>query len=93
LTLRLKVGKKGYVILPKAVREAAGIEEGDEVIVEVDDGIILKPVKRKVNPEKLREDFKRHVESLKRIKGRREPKPGELAKSYLEEEFENESIY
>ena len=51
MTLRLKVGKKGYVILPKAVREAAGIEEGDEVIVEVDDGIILKPVKRKVNPE------------------------------------------
>lgn len=93
MTLRLKVGKKGYVILPKAVREAAGIEEGDEVIVEVDDGIILKPVKRKANPEKLREDFKRHVESLTRIKGRREPKPGELAKSYLEEEFENESIY
>jgi len=27
------------------------------------------------------------------IKGRREPKPGEQAKSYPEEEFENKSIY
>jgi antitoxin PrlF len=63
------------------------------VIVEVDDGIILKPVKRKIDPEKLREVFKRHVESLKRIKGRKEPKPGKLAKSSLEEEFDDESIY
>jgi hypothetical protein len=63
------------------------------VIVEVDDGIILKPVKRKIDPEKLREAFKRHVESLNKIQGRREPKPGELAKSYLEEEFDDESIY
>jgi AbrB family looped-hinge helix DNA binding protein len=47
------------VILPKAVREAAGIEEGDEVIVEVDDGIILKAVKRKIDPEKLREALAR----------------------------------
>lgn len=63
------------------------------MIVEVDDGIILKPVKRKIDPEKLREAFKRHVESLKRIKGRKEPKPGEPAKSSLEEEFDDESIY
>jgi len=28
LTLRLKVGRKGCVILPKAIREAVGIEEG-----------------------------------------------------------------
>jgi antitoxin PrlF len=35
LTLRLRVGRKGYIILPKAVREAVGLDEGDEVIVEV----------------------------------------------------------
>jgi hypothetical protein len=46
-----------------------------------------------LDPEKLREAFKRHVESLNKIQGRREPKPGELAKSYLEEEFDDESIY
>jgi len=88
LTLRLKVGRKGYVILPKAVREAVGIEEGDEVIVEVGDGIVLKPARRKVDIEELRRALRRHSEVLKGVPGRREPAPGELAGSYLEEEFE-----
>jgi AbrB family looped-hinge helix DNA binding protein len=48
LTLKLKAGRKGYIILPKAVREAVGIEESDEVLVEIRDGILLKPVKKKV---------------------------------------------
>ena len=88
MTLKLKVGRKGYIILPKAIREAIGIDEGDEVIVEIKDGIILKPAKRKVDIEKLKESLKRHVEILKRIPGRTELKPGELAQAYLEEEFE-----
>lgn len=88
LTIRLRVGRKGYIILPKAIREAVGIEEGDEVIVEIRDGIVLKPVKRGVNIEGLRESLRKHVEKLRKIQDRREPKPGELAKSYLEEEFE-----
>jgi len=92
LALRLKVGRKGYVILPKAIREAVGIEEGDEVLVEVGDGIILRPVRSRIDSDKLRDAFKRHLENLKKIEGRREPKPGELARSYLEEEF-NKSIY
>ena len=92
MTLRLKVGRKGCVILPKAIREAVGIEEGDEVLVEVGDGIILRPVRSRVDADKLRDAFKRHLENLKKIEGRREPKPGELARSYLEEEF-NKSIY
>ncbi len=33
MTLKLKVGKKGYIILPKAIREAVGIDEDDELIV------------------------------------------------------------
>lgn len=88
MTLRLRIGKKGCLILPKAIREAVGIEEGDEVYVEVGDGIILRPVKSKVDPEKLRRAFERHVESLRRVQGRREPRPGELAGEYLEEEFD-----
>lgn len=87
MTLKIKVGKKGYVILPKAVREAVGIEEGDELIVEIRDGILLRPV-RKVDIEKLREALRKHVELIKTIQNRREPKPGELAGTYLEEEFE-----
>ena len=66
MPLRIKVGRKGYIILPKAIREAVGIDEGDEVIVEVRDGIILKPAKKKVDVEKLRESLRKHVETLKR---------------------------
>jgi len=87
LTLRLKVGKKGYIILPKAVREAVGIEEGDEVIVEIRDGILLKPV-RKFDERKLREALKKHAERIRGISEIVEPKPGDLTAVYLEEEFE-----
>ncbi|MET1159640.1 MAG: AbrB/MazE/SpoVT family DNA-binding domain-containing protein [Thermoprotei archaeon] len=89
MTLRLRVGRKGYIILPKSIREAVGIDEGDEVIVEIRDGILLKPVKRRVDIDKLKESLRKHVETLKRIPGRKEPKPGELAQVYLEEEFEH----
>ena len=86
LTLKLRVGRKGYVILPKAVREAVGIDEGDEVIVEIRDGIVLKPAKS-VDVARLLEAFKAHVEALKKIPERKEPMPGELARISLEEEF------
>jgi len=88
LTLRLRVGRKGYIILPKAIREAVGIEEGDEVIVEIRDGIILKPI-RKFDRRKLEEAFKKHLERLKKIQDLVEPRPGDLTSIYLEEEFEN----
>ena len=82
--MRLKVGRKGYIILPKAVREAVGIREGDEVIVEIRDGIIIRPA-RKIDPLRIREAFRRHVEELKKIKDRVEPRPGELGEIDLEE--------
>jgi len=88
LSLKLRVGRKGYIILPKTIREAVGIDEGDEVTVEIGDGIVLKPVKKRVDVEKLKESLRKHVEKLKTLPARREPKPGELAGTYLEEEFE-----
>jgi len=88
LTLRLKVGKKGYIILPKAIRDALGINEGDELTVEIKDGLILKPAKRRVDLNYLRVAFARHVSRLMSIEGRLEPKPDEVASIYLEEEFE-----
>jgi len=87
LTLKLKIGRKGYIILPKAIREAVGINEGDEVIVEIKDGILLKPV-RKIDKEKLKKALNNHLNKIKNIKNLIEPKPGELAKIHLEEEFE-----
>ncbi|GBC72627.1 hypothetical protein HRbin04_00017 [archaeon HR04] len=84
MTIRLKIGRKGYIILPKAIRELAGIDEGDEVIVEVRDGIVLKPV-RSVDQERLRRALKDHAERLGMIVSRKEPKHGSLASIYLEE--------
>ena len=88
MALRLRVGRKGYIILPKAVREAVGIDEGDEVIVEIRDGILLKPARKRVDTEKVRGLLRAHAERLRKLRGRREPAPGEAAASSLEEEFE-----
>ena len=85
--MKLRVGRKGYIILPKAIRDALGIDEGDEVLVEIKDGIVIKPIKRNVNIEEIKLSLRKHVEALKKISGRKEPKPGEVAKVYLEEEF------
>ena len=55
----LKVRKKGVIILPKRLREMAGIREGDEVIAEVSENlIVLRPLKPKVvdvDPEIIEE--------------------------------------
>lgn len=87
MTFKLKIGKKGYVILPKAIREAVGIKEGDYVTVEIRDGILLKPV-RKVDAEKIKRILRNHVEKVRKIPDALEPMLGELAKVYSEEEFE-----
>ncbi len=84
---------EGYISLPKAIREQLGLNEGDELVVEVrnDGEIVLRPVRKSPKPdiERHKESMREHVERLKKIQGRREPKPGELAEVYLEEEFED----
>ncbi len=67
----LKVRKKGVLILPKKMREMAGLREGDDVLAEVkDNSIILRPLRPKVvdvDP-KLIEDLLReehHLEAKK----------------------------
>lgn len=87
MVLKLKVGRKGYIILPKSIREAVGIEEGDEVLVEVKDAIIIKPLRR-VDKRELRRRIREHVKELREVSGRLEPKPGELKETYFEEEFD-----
>ena len=87
MTLKLKVGSKGYVIIPKSIREAYGISEGDYIAVELrEDGILLKPIKR-INREYIIRKLEEHRKKLEEI-GITGPRPGELAKISLEEEFE-----
>ncbi|MCD6324081.1 MAG: AbrB/MazE/SpoVT family DNA-binding domain-containing protein [Desulfurococcales archaeon] len=41
----LKLRRKGVLILPKAIREAAGLREGSDLLVEVKDGaLVLRPL-------------------------------------------------
>jgi bifunctional DNA-binding transcriptional regulator/antitoxin component of YhaV-PrlF toxin-antitoxin module len=40
LRVVLKVRRKGVVVLPKALREAAGIEEESEVVAEASPGAV-----------------------------------------------------
>jgi antitoxin MazE len=45
LTVEVRVGRKRTIVIPKAVAEALGIEEGSRVILEVEgDHAILRPV-------------------------------------------------
>lgn len=45
----LKVREKGILILPKALREKAGIKEGSTVVATaIDDGIVLSPKEKDV---------------------------------------------
>uniref|UniRef100_A0A7J3X7B6 AbrB family transcriptional regulator n=1 Tax=Thermofilum pendens TaxID=2269 RepID=A0A7J3X7B6_THEPE len=51
----LRVRRKGVIILPKALRAAAGIEEESEVVAEAGPGVVvLKPLKLRevdIDPE------------------------------------------
>ncbi len=55
LRVVLRVRRKGVVILPKALRAAAGIEEDGEVVAEASPGVVvLRPLRLRevdVDPE------------------------------------------
>jgi len=71
----LKIRKKGVLILPKRLREAVGLEEGDDVVVEVvGDGLVLRALKPKVVDvdlkfveELLREEDRFEEQRLRRM--------------------------
>ena len=65
-------------------------QEGDAQSLVRDElrGMGLDVVTLHPDVDKLRESLRKHVETLRGIRDRREPKPGELARVYLEEEFE-----
>lgn len=47
MTLRAKITSKGQVTIPKEVREALGVKEGDSLVFEVEDGEARVSVARK----------------------------------------------
>jgi len=80
--LRIKVGPKGQIVIPKIFREAYRIREGGYVILEpAEDKLILRGV------EDPREVLAWIRERRKRVGGG-EARLGDLARVDLEEEFE-----
>ncbi|AEH25530.1 Transcription regulator, SpoVT/AbrB family [Pyrococcus yayanosii CH1] len=84
VSIRLKVGPKGQIVIPKVFREAYGIKEGKEVIIEpTERGLVIRAP---VDAEKLMEKLR---ERRKRMKGRGvRAKLGDLRSVDLEDEFD-----
>jgi AbrB family looped-hinge helix DNA binding protein len=83
--LRIKVGPKGQILIPKVFRDRYGLNEGDVVVIEPEeDGVLIRG---RPSPQETEREIERHVSELK-TKGIRGPRLGELKKVYLEMEFE-----
>jgi len=78
----LKVRKKGVLILPKKLREEVGVREGDEVVVEAEEGRltmrVLKPRVVDVDPD-LVEKLLREEYDLERKRYERMLRGGEAS--------------
>lgn len=85
VSIRLKVGPKGQIVIPKVFREAYGIKEGGEVVLEpTDKGLIIRA------PIRVDDLIKKIREERKKMNPKRRPKPGELRGISLEDEYEEE---
>jgi transcriptional regulator, AbrB family len=89
LTIRVKVGKKGYIVLPKLVRELVGIKENEELILRVEEGRVVLEPEKKVELSELRKRIHEHLKRISYVKTK--PKLGELKNVALEDEFEDVS--
>lgn len=85
MTVKVEVGKKGVVVIPKAIRDLVGVKEGDLLRVSVVDGKIVLEPERKVDISELMKAMEEH---RKRVSYARQAKLGELAGVSLEEEFD-----
>jgi AbrB family looped-hinge helix DNA binding protein len=86
--LRVKVGKKGQILIPKIFRERYGVEEGGQAVMEPTvEGLLIKG---RPSPDEIMDRLKKHVEA---VRGMGVPglKLGELKKVYLEMEFEEKA--
>ncbi|MFH1703211.1 MAG: AbrB/MazE/SpoVT family DNA-binding domain-containing protein [Nitrospirota bacterium] len=75
MPITTKLGKKSQLVIPKEVRNAVGITEGDELIIDVvEDKIVIKQ-KPKSYSKKLKglhKDVWRGIDPLKYVKKERE---------------------
>ncbi len=81
--LRIKVGPKGQLVIPKMLREAYHIKEGHYALIEPEeDGLKIRGVPPPV-------EVIEWIRKRRAKKGARPARLGELADVDLEEEFED----
>ncbi|MCG2909969.1 MAG: AbrB/MazE/SpoVT family DNA-binding domain-containing protein, partial [Stygiolobus sp.] len=78
-------GKKGYIIIPKDIRDLLGIKEGDKLILNVYDGKIILEPERKVDINEILKRLEEHYAKISSYA--KSAKLGDLLYSSLEEEF------
>lgn len=85
MELRIKVGPKGQILIPKVLRDRYALEEGDVVVIEPgEEGVLIRG---RPSTQETEQEIDRHLSELK-AKGITGPRLGELKKVYLEMEFE-----
>jgi AbrB family looped-hinge helix DNA binding protein len=85
--LKLKVGEKGQVLIPKLFRDKYGIREGDEIAMEPrEEGLLLKG---RPSREEALLSLREHAARIRALHIKN-PKLGELKSVYHEMEYEDE---
>lgn len=83
--LKLRVGEKGQVLIPKLFRDRYGIREGEEIAMEPrEEGLLLKG---KPSRQEALASLREHASKITAIHSK-SPKLGELRSVYHEKEYE-----
>jgi len=85
LAVKVVVGKKGYIIIPKSIRELVGIKEGDVLTLTVENGRIVLEPERKASLPEVAKRLREHEERVRKYA--KEARLGDLVGVSLEEEF------
>jgi len=85
LAVKVVVGKKGCIIIPKSIRELVGIKEGDVLTLTVENGRIVLEPERKASLPEVAKRLREHEESVRKYA--KEARLGDLVGVSLEEEF------
>jgi len=86
LAVKVVVGRKGCIIIPKSIRELVGIKEGDVLTLTVENGRVVLEPERKVSLSEVAKRLREHEESVRKYA--KEARLGDLVGVSLEEEFE-----
>jgi transcriptional regulator, AbrB family len=86
LAVKVVVGKKGCIIIPKSIRELVGIKEGDVLTLTVENGRVVLEPERKASLPEVAKRLREHEERVRKYA--KEARLGDLVGVSLEEEFE-----